>query len=145
MSDDDRKTAFTRKESDLTQPTFDDHASANARPVMPIRKNGLTKMKEWFAGSLAAGTKSLVLVIALGLAAGTLAGLALVRQRETNPLVDKEHVSSVPQTSTTDLPIISTGAYGLQTAEQSFQRVRRFRPRVQASSRPRAYRVAVIR
>jgi hypothetical protein len=143
-------------EPQLSPPQFDEIASANAQPVQPIR---WARVSAWsnYACSLwrasAKRSRTLAAVVILGLATGTLGGMAWVRhsQATTESPAMNESVSELPgAASQEEQPAAAViGGSDLQstgsmTAGPTTQ-IHRSRTRGRSSRVPRAYRVAVIR
>ena len=138
----DRQAATDGLEQ-TSPPLFDDRASAEAQPVMPIPKSRMTLLRERIGGVLNNGWRSFALVVILGLATGALAGMALVRATtaEAQPAATGENSGSSEDTA--QLQNADVGAQGITADEPRV--VRQSRPRIRhASGRPRAYRVAVL-
>ena len=138
------RQAQTDVAEDTSPPLFDDRASAEAQPVMPIPKSRLTLLKERIGSNLNNGWRSFALVVILGLAIGTLAGIALVRATttETQPAATAETAGSGDDIS--QLQNADVGAQGVATEATPIVRQPRVRARA-SYGRPRAYRVAVLR
>lgn len=135
------RQATTDVVEETSPPLFDDRASAEAQPVVPIPKSRLSLLKERVDGILNNGWRSFALVVILGLALGTLAGMALVRSTtpETQPAATAERSDDMAQLQNADV-----GANGFATEAAPIGRQPRLGARA-SSGRPRAYRVAVLR
>lgn len=139
----DRQTP-TDVVEETSPPLFDDRASAEAQPVMPIPKSRLTLLKERVADNLNNGWRSFALVVILGLAIGTLAGIALVRATTTETQPAATGARSGSSDDMAQLQNADVGAQGVATEASPIVREPRVRARA-SSARPRAYRVAVLR
>ncbi len=147
MIGNDRNITASASGSDLQTPQFDEHASAKAQPVRPIPKSRVTILVERTGQLFANSSRSLVLVVALGIATGALVGMALVQQPQAS-LVSADEQASVLRAEETpeDLQLqeaAEVGVYGIQNSAIR-RRVTR-RSRVQSNGQPKSYRFAVIR
>ncbi len=129
-------------QSDLSTPLFDAHAHLQAQPVTPIPKSMMTifmeRTRQLFAGS----SRTLMLIIVLGVATGALLGMAMVRDPHSPPAA--EQASMLVDAELRDIQAAEIGVYGIQMSEVN-RRSSTKRTRVQSNGRARAYRFAVIR
>jgi hypothetical protein len=153
---DNRNSTETNQTDDasLSTPLFDANASASAQPVEPIRRSRISSLREKVrsASSRINGqSRMLAVVILIGLITGALAGMLLVNiARTSQPAVVEapanEPASEISATEEQKLDTFAAELAGsdLQTVPPTVARNRKPRARVR-TSRPRAYRVAVIR
>lgn len=134
----------TREQSDLPPPRFDAHAHLKAQPVTPIPKSRLTRLVERTGQLFATSSRSLALIVALGIATGTLIGMALVGQRSSLPGSEEQAAVLTDFDDTQSLQAAEIGVYGIQ-ASRANRRPTARRSRGQTDGRTRAYRFAVIR
>ena len=139
----------------LSTPLFDAHSSASAQPVEPIRRIRISTLRGRL-GSVSRRVNGqlpmLAVVILIGLIAGALAGMLLVNIARTGqPAAVLEvpangAVSEMPVTEAQKLDNFAAelGGSDVQTGPSMVTRNRRPRARIR-TSRPRAYRVAIIR
>lgn len=135
---------------------FDDNASANARPVEPLRSKGpvpLMQRVRDLGHMLSARTNALAVVVIFGLTIGAASGAMLASRRtsfESTPQVQPlpVEISGMGALTRETLPTGDTfGAEAAATAMQSAVKPVRFRRQriaLRASGRPRAYRIAVL-
>ncbi len=142
-------------DTSLPAPLFDADASASAQPVEPIRSSGFSNLRERFAAvsrRINGQSRVLAVVILIGLITGALVGMLLVNIARTSapPAVEEVSVSApASETPTTEAQKLDTfaaelGGSEVQAVSATATRNRRPRSRVR-TTRPRAYRVAVIR
>jgi len=133
-------------QSELPTPRFDEHTSLQAQPVKPIPKSRITVFFER-AGQLFAGiSRSLALIVVLGIATGALLGMSLVGERRSPLPGAEEQASILPQVNDSlQMEAAEVGVYGIQTSRANIKRAASRRSRVQTNGRQRAYRFAVIR
>ena len=136
----------------LPTPLFDANASASAQPVEPIRSTRISNLNQRLravSSRINGQSRMLVAVIIIGLITGALAGMLLVNSaRKGQP----ETVAELPvDAPATEIPVSKSqeldtfaAALGASEVQSTVTRNRRPRSRVR-TSRPRAYRVAVIR
>jgi hypothetical protein len=148
MISDKRELATFESESDiqLLPPRFDEHTSASARPVERLPESRLRTSIRKLASVATGGTnaKALVLFVVLGLATGTLAGVALVKRNKPVEPAVSETVFDISGTNQRhdEMPV---GAV-MGVADFPRMRTRGSRLPVWRTQRnPKAYRVAVIR
>lgn len=135
-------------QSQLPPPRFDAHAHLKAQPVTPIPKSTLTMLVERAAQLFATSSRSLVLIVAIGVATGTLIGMALVGERSAVPDSQEQTAILNDTNDTNDTQALETaevGVYGIQASRANIRRPAPRRSRVQTDGRTRAYRFAVIR
>ena len=135
----------TRDQSELPPPRFDAHAHLNAQPVTPIPKSRLTILVERAGQLFATSSRSLALIVALGVATGTLIGMALVGERSPVPGSEEQALILNDADDTQALEAAEVGVYGLQASRANIRRPATRRSRVQTDERTQAYRFAVIR
>jgi hypothetical protein len=139
----------------LPTPVFDANTSASAQPVEPIRSGRISSLRNKFrsvSSSINGQTRILAVVILIGLITGALAGMLLVNiARSGQPatvaeVLAREPASEIPVTEAQQLDTFAAalGGSDVQSVAPTATRNRRPRSRVR-TSRPRAYRVAVIR
>ena len=148
MVDENRtKTAFGGR-TELPTPTFDEHASAKAQPVMPIRKSIGTRLFENVSQLFTSSSRSLALVVALGIATGAVVGMALVKEPQSS-LAGAHQSDSVLANGQAhpipELQVAEIGVYGIQDSSSRNRRSTVRRSRVPYEGKYRAYRFAVIR
>lgn len=132
-------------QSQLPPPRFDAHAHLKAQPVTPIPKSTLTMLVERAAQLFATSSRSLVLIVAIGVATGTLIGMALVGERSAVPDSQEQTAILNDTNDTQALETAEVGVYGIQASRANIRRPAPRRSRVQTDGRTRAYRFAVIR
>lgn len=148
MVDEKRKTTAFGSHAELKTPRFDEHASAKAQPVTPIPKSRLTIFFKNASQLFTSGFRSLALVVALGVATGALAGMALVKDGPSSlpgPEQQASVLRDVERPETLDLQDAEVGVYGFQNSASRTRGPIIRRSRVQSNGQPRAYRFAVIR
>ena len=139
----------------LPTPIFDAHASASAQPVEPIRSSRILNWRNRvrsLSRRIDGQSRMLAVVILIGLITGALAGMLLVNiARSGQPATVSEvpvnePASEMPATEAQKLDTFAAVLDGseVQSVAPTATRNRRPRSRVR-TSRPRAYRVAVIR
>lgn len=139
----------------LPTPVFDANASASAQPVEPIRSSRISNWRNRvrsLSRRIDGQSRMLAVVILVGLITGALAGMLLVNiartgQPETVSEVPvNEPASEMPATEAQKLDTFAAALDGsdVESVVPTVTRNRRPRSRVR-TSRPRAYRVAVIR
>lgn len=140
----------------LPTPVFDANASASAQPVEPIRGGSrISSLRNRFrsvSSRIDGQSRMLAVVILIGLITGALAGMLLVNiARSGQPATVSEvpvnePASEMPVTEAQKLDTFAAGLGGsdVQSIAPTATRNRRPRSRVR-TSRPRAYRVAVVR
>ena len=139
-------------EANLPPPRFDERAAANAQPVKPIRTSRISALAASLRQAVTSRSRALALVVIAGLATGTLAGMALVKEpRLTAESPTGNH--SVSELAPAD-PLSDSqnqepraegfDATGLQSASAGTG-IRRSRSRARSNRGARAYRVAVFR
>ena len=129
-------------QSELPPPRFDEHAHLKAQPVRLIKKNRITHLfEEFFADS----SRSLALIVILGLLTGGLIGLSLVGQNTSAPEPTDQALVVEPEKEAVQLQDAEVGAYGIQTARTDIRAAGSRRARVPSIGQSRAYRFAVIR
>jgi hypothetical protein len=135
----------TRHQSELPPPRFDAHAHLKAQPVTPIPKSRLAVLFERAGQLFTTSSRSLALIVALGVATGTLIGMALVGDR--SPVAGSQERAAILNDAddTQPLEAAEVGVYGIQTSRANMRRPAGRRSRVQTDGRTRAYRFAVIR
>ena len=127
---------------ELPPPRFDEHAHLKAQPVRLIKKNRITHLfEEFFADS----SRSLALIVILGLLTGGLIGLSLVGQNTSAPEPTDQALVVEPEKEAVQLQDAEVGAYGIQTGRTGIPAAGSRRARVPNIGQPRAYRFAVIR
>lgn len=148
MDDKDGNTTASGSRPGLPSPQFDEHASAKAQPVTPIPKSMFTVLFERTGRLFANSSRSLALIVALGIATGALVGMALVKQPQASLARADEQGSiqkevEIPQ----DLQLQEAAEIGVNGIQNSagIRRTVTRRSRVQSSGQPRAYRFGVIR
>jgi hypothetical protein len=146
MVDGNRSTTVSENQSALSPPRIDEHASLKAQPVMPIPKSRMAIFLEK-AGQLFAGSsRSLALIVVLGIATGALVGMALVRERRSPLPGAVEQALILPDVDDRpQMQAAEVGVYGIQTPEADIRRTVNRRSRVHTNGRQRAYRFGVIR
>ena len=145
MVEQDRNMA---DQSELSTPKFDEHASAKAQPVTPIPKSRVTIFFEKAGQLFTDSSRSVGLIVALGVATGALVGVALVKEPQSSmPGVAEQAsvLSDVESPQTLELQDAEIGVYGIQNSAGRIRRPGIRRSRVQNDGQPRAYRFAVIR
>ena len=135
----------TNDQSELPPPRFDAHAHLSAQPVTPIPKSRLAVLVERAGQLFATSSRSLALIVALGVATGTLIGMALVGERSPMPGSEEQTAVLAEVDDTQLLEAAEVGVYGIQTSRANIRRPITRRSRVQTDGRPRAFRFAVIR
>lgn len=148
MVDENINTSVSGNQSELPTPKFDEHASAKAQPVTPITKSRVTIFVEKASQLFTSGPRSLALVVALGIATGALAGMAIVKDGPSSLPGPEEQASvlrDVDRPETLDLQDAEVGVYGFQNSASRTRGPIIRRSRVQSDGQPRAYRFAVIR
>ena len=135
---------------------FDDNASANARPVQPLRSKGpvvLTQRLRDLGHTLSARTNALAVVVILGLTIGAASGAMLASRRtslESTPQAQPSLVETSGMGAITQEALPTGGAFGAEAAATAMQsavkpvRFRRQRTAPRANERPQAYRIAVL-
>ena len=137
-----------RNTTELNTPRFDENASARAQPVTPIPRSRVAIFFESAAQLITNSSRSLVLIVALGVATGALVGMALVREPESRFAGANDQASVLPdeeRPSRMELQNAEIGVYGIQHSATSIRRSGIRRSRAQNDGQPRAYRFAVIR
>ena len=146
MVDENRNPTALETQSELSTPRFDEHASAKARPVKPIPKSRATIFFEKAGQLFTDSSRSLALIVALGLATGALVGMALVKEPSVPGEVEQASVlSDVERPQILEWQDAEVGVYGLQNSARRIRRSVIRSSRVQNDGQPRAYRFAVIR
>ncbi len=138
----DDRAAETVSDPSLSPPLFDDRASAQAQPVTPIPRSRFAIAGEYIRKIFMTGSRSLAFIVVLGLATGTLAGMALVQTQKDSVPANEE--VSLFATEDEQWMGANVAAQGLTTMTPTIRRPVRSRIRP-SNRRPRAYRVAVIR
>jgi hypothetical protein len=139
----------------LPTPLFDADASASAQPVEPIHRSRISNWRNRFpllSRRINGQPRMLIVVILIGLIIGALAGMLLVniagsgRPETVSEAPVNEPAPEMPVTEAQKLDTFAAalGGRDVQTASPTVTRNRRPRSRVRPS-RPRAYRVAIIR
>jgi hypothetical protein len=140
-----------KPESNLPPPHFDERATANAQPVEPIRTSTISALATAFRQTVASGSRALVLVVIVGLATGTLLGMAWVKAppatsespsmnhsvselTPTDQLSDSQNQPVADAFRVTDLQRASAGTG-----------IRKSGSRARPTRGGRAYRVAILR
>ena len=94
----------------------------------------------------ATSSRSLVLIVAIGVATGTLIGMALVGERSAAGLPEQlQYLTILTILTMQALETAEVGVYGIQASRANIRRPAPRRSRVQTDGRTRAYRFAVIR
>jgi hypothetical protein len=137
-----------RNTTALKTPRFDDNASAKAQPVTPIPASRVAIFFESAARLFTNGSRSVALIVALGVATGALVGMALVREPESRFAGALDQASVLPdegRPSRMEWQNAEVGVYGIQHLATTIRRSGIRRSRAQTDGQPRAYRFAVIR
>jgi hypothetical protein len=164
---DDSNNSAESTDAEVTSPAparFDDLASANAKPVLPIPTSGVGVwiQRAHDARQMLTGrTKALALVMVGGLAIGTLGGTILVREggssldaapvAKESTAVKASDAETTSQQATTntgsndETSAAQVSAMALQGVAKTSPRPRRRRVPPPVQRGQRAYRVAVIR
>ena len=156
MTESYNSTETNQPDHALPTPVFDANTSASAQPVEPLRSSSrISSLRNKFrsvSSRINGQTRILAVVILIGLITGALAGMLLVNiARSGQPATvaevpAREPASEMPVTEAQKLDTFAAALGGSdeQSVAPTVTRNRRPRSRVRAS-RPRAYRVAVIR
>jgi hypothetical protein len=147
MVDENRKTP-TGGQSELSTPRFDEHASAKAQPVTPIPKSRITILFERAEQLFTHSSRSVAMIVALGVATGALVGMALVKEPQSSVPGESQQasvLSDVESSQILEWRDAEVGVYGIQNSVSRHRRPMVRRSRVQNDGQPRAYRFAVIR
>lgn len=141
-----KKTSFGNH-AELSTPRFDEHASAKAQPVMPIRKISVSRLLENVNQQFTNGVGSLALVVALGIVTGAVVGMALVKEPQFSLAGANEQVSVLADVESPQIQEwqVAVGVYGIQNSAARHRRSVVRRSRVPNDGQNRAYRFAVIR
>ena len=129
-------------QSELAPPRFDEHAHLKAQPVMPITKSRIRLLFEKFSAD---SSRSLALIVILGLLTGALIGVSLVRQNTSGPEATDQALVVEPEKETLQLQDAEVGVNGIQTERTNIRSGVSSRERAPNIREPRAYRFAVIR
>ena len=140
-----------KPESNLPPPRFDERAAANAQPVEPIRTNRISALAAAFGQAVGSGSRALVLVVIVGLATGTLLGMAWVKAPQAtaeSPSMNHSASELTPADQLSDSqnqPVADAFAVtGLQRASAGTA-IRKSRSSARPNRGGRAYRVAILR
>jgi hypothetical protein len=148
MVEENRKTTAFGSQSELSTPRFDEHTSAKARPVRPIPKSRVTIFFEKAGQLFTNSSRSLALIVALGVATGALVGMALVKEPQSSLPGESEQASVLTDVESSQIlewRDAEVGVYGIQNAASRHRRPMIRRSRVHNDGQARAYRFAVIR
>ena len=135
---------------------FDDDASANAQPVLPLPNGGVA---QWAQHSRHAPrrpggrVKSLALVVIAGLTIGVASGAMLASRHQayvSTQAVQQSNVKSAGNDESSDESSPARDMIGAEASVMAMQsavqpvRIRRHRSSLRQPGQPRAYRVAVL-
>lgn len=140
-----------KPESNLPPPRFDERTAANAQPVEPIRTSRISALVAAFRQAVASRSRALVLVVIVGLATGTLLGMAWVKAPKAtaeSPSINHSVSELTPADQLSDSqnqPVADAfGVTGLPRASAGTG-IRKSRSRAIPNRGGRAYRVAILR
>lgn len=136
----------------LPPPRFDERAAANAQAVQPIpteRSSSAVNRISSLGRALTTGSRALVIVVIAGLAAGTLGGMAWVKDGQVTegPPTRNESASEIGSANGQNEQVrgVVFGVATLQSTGTINDQNRKVRSRMKSSRAPRAYRVATLR
>jgi hypothetical protein len=139
---DGNENNITRRQTELSEPRFDEHAHLRAQPVRPIPKSAVTQFVE---NLFAHGSRSSALIVVLGFITGAVIGVSLVGQNMSAPQANDQVLAISQEDQSSQLEGAEVGAYGIQTDRVMIRSTGNRRQRVPTNGQPRAYRFAVIR